>query len=63
MTNHYTRLGQEKLFVDLMKTSGVKQIPSPKTLSDYHLMIKINNLLRSLDLTPYTEEELEMELN
>lgn len=62
MTNHYTRLGQERLYIDLMKTSGQRQIPSPKTLSDYYLMVKINDLLKSLDLTPYTEEELEMDL-
>lgn len=63
MTNHYTRIGQERLYIDLMKTSGQCQILSPKTLSDYYLMVKINDLLKSLDLTPYTEEELEMELN
>lgn len=62
MTNHYTRIGQEKLFIDLMKTFGVEQIASPKTLSDYNLMVKINDLLKSLNLTPYTEEELEMDL-
>lgn len=63
MGKHYNRKSQEKLLVDLMKASGVNQIPSPKTLSDYHLMVKINDLLISLDLVPYTEEELEMDLN
>ena len=59
--NHYTRLGQEKLFDSLRKECN--DLKSPKNLSDYQLMSKINQYLIKLNLVPYTEEELEMELN
>lgn len=62
MTNHYTRKGQENLLFDLMITTGVGTMPI-KSLSDYQLMLKINEYLAKLDLVTYTEEELEMELN
>ena len=62
MTNHYTRIGQENLLVDLMTTVG-DGVVYPKNLSDYQLMLKINEYLLKLDLVPYTEEELEMDLN
>lgn len=58
---HYTRKGQEWLLNSLknecMDSSKVK------LLSDYQLMSKINQYLIKLNLVPYTEEELEMELN
>ena len=63
MTSHYTRKGQERLLVDLMLTAGKSVNPNIKYLSDYQLMLKINEYLIKLDLVTYTEEELEMELN
>ena len=62
MTNHYTREGQERLYLDLLKTVGEIQIRSQKSFSDYQLMCMINKYLKQLNLTPYTEEELEMDL-
>ena len=62
MTNHYTRKGQENLLFDLMITVGAGTMPI-KSLSDYQLMLKINEYLAKLDLVTYNEEELEMELN
>ena len=62
MTNHYTRQGQENLLFDLMITVGAGIMPI-KSLSDYQLMLKINEYLAKLDLVTYTEDELEMELN
>ena len=64
MTNHYTRQGQERLLVDLMVTANSDIYYSKiNNLSDYQLMLKINEYLAKLDLVTYTEEELEMELN
>lgn len=61
---HYTRQGQEKLLYSLMlECNDLKHSKSKKELSDYKLMLKINEYLIKLNLTPYTEEELEMELN
>lgn len=61
---HYTRQGQEKLLYSLMlDCKDLIHSKSKKELSDYQLMLKINEYLIKLNLTPYTEEELEMELN
>lgn len=59
--NHYTRKGQEWLLGSLKKECN--DISKIKSLSDYQLMSKINYCLIKLNLVPYTEEELEMELN
>lgn len=63
MTNHYTRIGQEKLLYSLMlECNDLKHSEPKNNLSDYQLMLKINDYLIKLNLTPYTEEELEMDL-
>ena len=59
--NHYTRNGQEWLLNSLK--NECRDSSKVKSLSDYQLMLKINYYLIKLNLTPYTEEELEMELN
>ena len=59
--NHYTRNGQEWLLNSLK--NECRDSGKVKSLSDYQLMLKINYYLIKLNLTPYTEEELEMELN
>ena len=64
MEKHYTRNGQEKLLYTLMlECNDLKHLEPKNKLSDYQLMLKINEYLIKLNLTPYTEEELEMELN
>jgi len=65
MGKHYNRKSQEKLCLDLMNECNVYLLshPKPSILSNYQLMCMINKYLKRLNLTPYTEEELEMDLN
>lgn len=56
--NYHIRKNYERLFEILCHQSR-EQIPNIKSLSDYWLLMYINDKLIHLGLIPYTDEELE----
>jgi membrane-anchored protein YejM (alkaline phosphatase superfamily) len=62
-TNHHKRADYEKQYIRLHQEVH-QSIPSNlKALSDYQLLNNMNVLLIKKDCIPFTNEELEMELN
>jgi len=61
MENYNLRCNYEQLVVKLSLTANEK-VKNLKYLSDYQLLCRLNELLVGLNLIPFTEEELEMDL-
>jgi hypothetical protein len=61
MENYNLRCNYEQLVVKLSLIANEK-VKNLKYLSDYQLLCRLNELLVSLNLIPFTEEELEMDL-
>ncbi|MEY2869611.1 MAG: hypothetical protein RIR01_2108 [Bacteroidota bacterium] len=61
MKNYNLRYNYEQLVVKLSLIANEK-VKNLKYLSDYQLLCRLNELLVSLNLIPFTEEELEMDL-
>jgi hypothetical protein len=61
MKNHHLRSNYESQVVKLSLIANDK-VRNLKYLSDYQLLCKLNELLVTLNLIPFTEEELEMDL-
>lgn len=61
MKNYNLRCNYEQLVVKLSLIANEK-VKNLKYLSDYQLLCRLNELLVSLNLIPFTEEELEMDL-
>lgn len=60
--NYHYRKNYELLYERLCREAGVLVGDIYKSCSDYSLLLLINRLLIKLDLTPFTEEELEIDL-
>jgi hypothetical protein len=58
---YHLRLNYESQVVKLSLIANEK-VKNLKYLSDYQLLCRLNELLVSLNLIPFTEEELEMDL-
>lgn len=61
MKNYHLRSNYEFQVVKLSLIANERVI-NLKYLSDYQLLSKFNELLVKLNLTPFTEEELEIDL-
>jgi hypothetical protein len=61
MKNHHLRSNYESQVVKLSMIANEK-VRNLKYLSDYQLLSKFNELLIKLNLIPFTEEELEIDL-
>lgn len=61
MKNYHLRSNYESQVVRLSLIANVRVI-NLKHLSDYQLLSKFNELLVKLNLIPFTEEELEIDL-
>jgi hypothetical protein len=61
MRNYNLRCNYEQLVVKLSLIANEK-VKNLKYLSDYQLLCRLNELLVGLNLIPFTEEELEMDL-
>jgi hypothetical protein len=61
MENYNLRCNYEQLVVKLSLIANEK-VKNLKYLSDYQLLCRLNELLATLNLIPFTEEELEMDL-
>jgi hypothetical protein len=61
MRNYNLRCNYEQLVVKLSLIVNEK-VKNLKYLSDYQLLCRLNELLVTLNLIPFTEEELEMDL-
>jgi hypothetical protein len=61
MENYNLRCNYEQLVVKLSLIANEK-VKNLKYLSDYQLLCRLNELLVTLNLIPFTEEELEMDL-
>ena len=61
MKNYNLRCNYEKLVVKLSVIANEK-VKNLKYLSDYQLLCMLNDLLIKLNLIPFTEEELEIDL-
>ena len=61
-TNHHKRTNYINQYIMLCKETGDKPISYTKTMSNKHLLLLINNQLIKLNCIPFTEEELEIEL-
>ena len=61
MKNYHLRSNYENQVVKLSLIANEK-IRNLKYLSDYQLLSKFNELLIKLNLIPFTEEELEIDL-
>jgi hypothetical protein len=61
MKNYNLRCNYEQLVVKLSLIANEK-VKNLKYLSDYQLLCRLNELLVGLNLIPFTEEELEMDL-
>jgi hypothetical protein len=61
MKNYNLRCNYEQLVVKLSLIANEK-VKNLKYLSDYQLLCRLNELLVALNLIPFTEEELEMDL-
>jgi hypothetical protein len=61
MENYNLRCNYEQLVVKLSLIVNEK-VKNLKYLSDYQLLCRLNELLVSLNLIPFTEEELEIDL-
>jgi hypothetical protein len=61
MENYNLRCNYEQLVVKLSLIANEK-VKNLKYLSDYQLLCRLNELLVSLNLIPFTEEELEIDL-
>jgi hypothetical protein len=61
MENYNLRCNYEQLVVKLSLIDNEK-VKNLKYLSDYQLLCRLNELLVTLNLIPFTEEELEMDL-
>jgi hypothetical protein len=61
MENYNLRCNYEQLVVKLSLIANEK-VKNLKYLSDYQLLCRLNELLVGLNLIPFTEEELEMDL-
>lgn len=61
MKNYNLRCNYEKLVVKLSLIANEK-VKNLKYLSDYQLLCMLNDLLIKLNLIPFTEEELEIDL-
>jgi hypothetical protein len=61
MRNYNLRYNYEQLVVKLSLIANEK-VKNLKYLSDYQLLCRLNELLVGLNLIPFTEEELEMDL-
>jgi hypothetical protein len=65
-TNHYTRQGYERLYLQLRNednTIPYTDIRDYHKLTDYQLLREINKHLIQLNCIPLTWEELEIELH
>jgi len=62
MKNYNLRCNYEQLVVKLSLIANEK-VKNLKYLSDYQLLCRLNELLINLNLIPFTEEELEMDLS
>lgn len=56
--NHHIRSNYERLF-EILCHYSLEQVPNVKSLSDYWLLVYINDKLTQLELITYTNEELE----
>ena len=56
--NYHTRKNYERLF-EILCHQAREQMPNIKSLSDYWLLIYINDKLTHLGLITYTDDELE----
>lgn len=61
MKNYNLRCNYEQLAVKLSLIANEK-VRNLKYLSDYQLLCMLNSLLIKLNLIPFTEEELEIDL-
>ena len=61
MKNYHLRSNYESQVVKLSMIANEK-VRNLKYLSDYQLLYKFNELLIKLNLIPFTEEELEIDL-
>jgi hypothetical protein len=61
MKNYHLRSNYESQVVKLSLIANEK-VKNLKYLSDYQLLCRLNELLVSLNLIPFTEEELEIDL-
>jgi hypothetical protein len=61
MKNYNLRCNYEQLVVKLSLIANEK-VKNLKYLSDYRLLCMLNDLLIKLNLIPFTEEELEIDL-
>ena len=61
MKNYNLRCNYEQLVVKLSLIANEK-VRNLKYLSDYQLLCMLNDLLIKLNLIPFTEEELEIDL-
>jgi hypothetical protein len=61
MKNYHLRSNYESQVVKLSMIANEK-VRNLKYLSDYQLLSKFNELLIKLNLIPFTEEELEIDL-
>jgi hypothetical protein len=61
MKNYNLRCNYEQLVVKLSLIANEK-VKNLKYLSDYQLLCRLNEILATLNLIPFTEEELEMDL-
>jgi hypothetical protein len=61
MKNYNLRCNYEQLVVKLSLIAN-ERVKNLKYLSDYQLLCMLNDLLIKLNLIPFTEEELEIDL-
>jgi hypothetical protein len=61
MKNYHLRSNYESQVIKLSMIANEK-VRNLKYLSDYQLLSKFNELLIKLNLIPFTEEELEIDL-
>lgn len=62
MKNHHYRSNYEALLVRLKRETGEADPIAPKYLSDYALLLQINNYLIRIDCLPMEVEELKRDL-
>lgn len=62
MLNHNKRENYEKYYLKLCKEANEKAYHKYQKLSDFALLLKMNELLMKLNCQPMNEDELEINL-
>lgn len=60
---YHTRKGYEQLYINILRERGSSLKPNLKGVSDFHLLVMINNQLREGNCVLFENEEFELELH